>query len=150
MVRLHCDVGSGTGFTLYYPDRKGSAEGRTGPSLKVIALSRTAAYQLDTAMAAVLSPRALYNGGVLGDSRTFVGSRQGALTGSIFSEVAVVTVEMAVLTNKHDALFINSPDGQARMAGAIVAGVRRVAPVLSNQDTTPAATNLLPVYHPRV
>jgi N-acetylmuramoyl-L-alanine amidase len=129
MIRLHCDVGSGTGFTLYYPDRQGTAEGRTGPSAAVMARSRAAAFTLDSAMAARLSPGHLRDGGVLGDSRTFVGSRQGALTGSIFSEVPVVTVEMVVLTNAGDARFIASPDGQGRMAGAITAGVRRFAPI---------------------
>lgn len=129
MVRLHCDVGSGTGFALYYPDRKGTAEGRTGPSEVVMALSRAAALTLDTAMAALLSPEHLRNGGVMGDSRTYVGSQQGALTGSIFSEVPVVTVEMAVLTDRDDARFIGSPEGQARMAGAIAAGVRALVPL---------------------
>ena len=129
MVRLHCDAGSGTGFALYYPDRQGTAEGRTGPSARVMTRSRAAAVALNTAMAALLSPAHLRNGGVLGDSRTYVGSQQGALTGSIFSEVPVVTVEMAVLTNRHDARFIGSPEGQARMAGAIIAGVRVFAPI---------------------
>lgn len=129
MIRLHCDVGSGTGFTLYYPDRQGTAEGGTGPSAAVMARSRAAAYALDSAMAARLSPGHLRDGGVLGDSRTFVGGRQGALTGSIFSQVPVVTVEMAVLTDAGDARFIASASGQARMAGAIAAGVRRFAPI---------------------
>src|SRR4051812_13717400 len=128
MIRLHCDVGSGTGFTLYYPDRQGTAEGRTGPSAAVMARSRAAAFTLDSAMAAHLSPGHLRDGGVLGDSRTFVGSRQGALTGSIFSEVPVVTVEMAVLTDASDARFIASPSGQRRMAHAIAAGIARVVP----------------------
>jgi hypothetical protein len=94
MVRLHCDVGSGTGFTLYFPDRQGTAEGRTGPTRAVMERSRRAALVLDSAMAAELAPRYLRDGGVLGDSRTAIGSRQGALTGSIFSRVPVVTVEM--------------------------------------------------------
>src|SRR5687768_863447 len=32
MVRLHADASSDSGFALYYPDRQGTAEGRTGPS----------------------------------------------------------------------------------------------------------------------
>jgi N-acetylmuramoyl-L-alanine amidase len=67
-------------------------------------------------------------GGVLGDSRTAIGARQGALTGSIFSRVPVVTVEMAVLTDAGDARFIASPSGQRRMAHAIAAGIARVVP----------------------
>jgi N-acetylmuramoyl-L-alanine amidase len=54
-----------------------------------------------------------------------VGSRQGALTGSIFSEVPVVTVEMVVLSNAHDARFITSARGERRMAEAIAAGIER-------------------------
>jgi N-acetylmuramoyl-L-alanine amidase len=129
MVRLHCDVGNGTGFAIYYPDRQGTAEGHTGPPAQVMERSRAAALTLDSAMAAELSPRYLRNGGVLGDSRTFVGSRQGALTGSIFSRVPVVTVEMAVLTHAADARFIASPDGQRRMARALAAGIAQFAPL---------------------
>jgi N-acetylmuramoyl-L-alanine amidase len=129
MVRLHCDVGNGTGFTLYFPDRQGRAEGHTGPTRAVMDRSRRAALALDSAMAAELSPRYLRNGGVLGDSRTAIGSRQGALTASIFSRVPVVTVEMAVLTDAGDARFIASPGGQRRMAHAIAAGVARYVPL---------------------
>lgn len=129
MVRLHCDVGNGTGFAVYYPDREGTAHGRTGPSRPVRERSRVAALALDSALAAALSPRYLHNGGVLGDSRTFIGSRQGALTGSIFSRVPVVTVEMAVLTDAGDARFIGSEDGQRRMARALAAGIAWFAPL---------------------
>jgi N-acetylmuramoyl-L-alanine amidase len=149
MVRLHCDVGNGTGFALYYPDRQGTAEGRTGPSAAVMARSRVAALALDSAMAAELSPRYLRNGGVLGDSRTFVGSRQGALTGSIFSRVPVVTVEMAVLTDASDARFISSPDGQRRMVRALAAGIARFAPMPRRSDEAPHASagSSRPVVH---
>ena len=129
MVRLHCDVGNGTGFTVYYPDREGTAEGRTGPSREVMERSREAAVAIDSGMASRLSPRYLRDGGILGDSRTFIGARQGALTGSIFSRVPVVTIERAVLTDAGDARFIGSAAGQARMAGAIAAGARRFAPI---------------------
>ena len=61
--------------------------------------------------------------GIKGDSETFVGSRQGALTGSIFSTIPVVTVEMAVITQPDDEAFISSPEGQDRMARAIFAGL---------------------------
>jgi N-acetylmuramoyl-L-alanine amidase len=69
----------------------------------------------------------LKDGGVRGDSRTLVGSRQGALTGSIFSEVPVVLVEMVVLSNARDAAFIKSASGQALMARAIADGIVRYA-----------------------
>lgn len=127
MVRLHCDASAGSGFALYAPDRQGTVQGVTGPSAGVIARSREAAEALHAGMAGVLSGR-LRDGGIHGDSRTYVGSRQGALTGSIFSRVPVVTVEMAVLTSKSDARFIASKQGQETMARAIAAGVRRLVP----------------------
>ena len=63
--------------------------------------------------------------GVYGDSRTAVGSRQGALTCSIFSRIPTVTIEMAVLTSKSDVAFIKSEAGQEKMAAAIAAGIQR-------------------------
>jgi N-acetylmuramoyl-L-alanine amidase len=124
LVRLHCDASADSGFALYYPDRQGTAEGRTGPSEEVIRASRAAADSLHAGMAAALDG-VLKDGGVRGDSKTFVGARQGALTGSIFSEVPVVTVEMVVLTNAHDARFITAARGERRMAEAIAAGIER-------------------------
>lgn len=130
MVRLHCDAANGSGFALYHPDRQGTVHGVTGPSDSVIHKSRAAATALHAGMAKLLNGR-LRDGGIRGDSRTYVGSRQGALTGSIFSEVPVVTVEMVVLAARSDAEFISSVDGQSLMAQAIATGVRNfVAPVV--------------------
>jgi N-acetylmuramoyl-L-alanine amidase len=126
MVRLHCDATTDSGFAVYYPDRQGTAQGRTGPSLAVMSESRVAAGVVHSAMAALLGG-VLKDGGVRGDSRTLVGSRQGALTGSIFSEVPVVLVEMVVLSNARDAAFIKSASGQALMARAIADGIVRYA-----------------------
>ena len=51
------------------------------------------------------------------------------LTGSIFSEVPVVTIEMVVLSDASDAEFIKTEEGQRRMADSIADGVTRfVAP----------------------
>ena len=61
--------------------------------------------------------------GLLSDARTAVGGRQGALTGSIFSEVPVVLVEMATITLRHDEAFMISEAGRRRMADALEAGV---------------------------
>ena len=66
-------------------------------------------------------------GGVRGDSATAIGSKQGALTASIFSQVPIVTIEMVDLSNKADADFIKSEAGQKRMAHAISAGVAAFA-----------------------
>jgi N-acetylmuramoyl-L-alanine amidase len=127
MVRLHCDASSDSGFALYYPDRQGTAEGKTGPSLDVIRWSAAAAESLYAGMAPLLAGR-LKDGGVRGDSKTLVGSRQGALTGSIFSEIPVVLIEMVTLSNARDAEFIKGETGQALMARAIADGVARLIP----------------------
>ena len=67
----------------------------------------------------------LKDGGVRGDSKTLVGSRQGALTGSIYSEIPVVLIEMVTLSNAHDARFITRVEGKSLMARAIADGVER-------------------------
>jgi N-acetylmuramoyl-L-alanine amidase len=121
-VRLHCDAASGSGFALYAPDRQGTTQGVTGPTPEIIRRSTAAAEAIRAGMARELAG-ALPDHGVRGDSRTAVGARQGALTGSIFSQVPIVTIEMAVLTNSADARFITSADGQQRMARAICAGI---------------------------
>jgi len=124
LVRLHCDTGRDSGFAVYYPDRVGTAEGRTGPSDSVRARSERAAVAIHAALAEQLAGR-LHDGGVLGDSRTYIGGQQGALTGSIFSSVPVVTIEMVVLSHRSDAKFIASDSGAAIMAAALAAGAAR-------------------------
>jgi N-acetylmuramoyl-L-alanine amidase len=126
MVRLHCDASVESGFAVYYPDRKGRAkDGTVGPSPSVIEGSRRAAAAVHAAMAEGLAD-ALADNGVRTDNQTKVGRDQGgALTGSIFSEVPVVTVEMVVLSDARDAEFIKAEEGQRRMAEAIAEGVAR-------------------------
>ncbi|HLK60854.1 MAG TPA: N-acetylmuramoyl-L-alanine amidase [Chthonomonadaceae bacterium] len=133
MVRLHCDSSTDKGYALYYPDRQGTAQGKTGPTADIMKRSKRAAETLDAGMAKVLEGH-LKNGGVRGDSKTAVGSKQGALTGSIFSEVPVVTIEMVVLNNKGDAAYIKTEDGQQQMAQAIADGITRFVP-LKKQST---------------
>lgn len=127
MVRLHCDASSDSGFAIYYPDRQGTKDGVTGPSETVMQRSHQAADSVHAAMAQALQG-ILKDGGVRGDSQTLIGSKQGALTGSIFSQVPVVTIEMVVLQNKSDAEFIKTSAGQQKMARAIAAGVMKVSP----------------------
>jgi N-acetylmuramoyl-L-alanine amidase len=126
MVRLHCDASIERGFAVYYPDRPGrTKDGSTGPSSSVIEESRRAAEGIRAGMAEGLAG-ALKDNGVRTDYQTKVGREQGgALTGSIFSEVPVVTIEMVVLSNSDDAEFIKAEAGQERMAGAIADGIRR-------------------------
>lgn len=128
MVRLHCDASSDSGYAIYYPDRQGTAEGRTGPTPDVMRWSAAAAESLHAGMAPLLKGR-LKDGGVRGESRTLVGSRQGALTGSIHSDVPVVLVEMVTLSNARDAAFIKSEGGRDLMARAIADGIARFAPL---------------------
>lgn len=131
MIRLHCDASAERGFAVYYPDRPGKAkDGSVGPGRGVIEESRRAAAALHAGLAEGLAG-ALKDNGVRTDYQTKVGREQGgALTGSIFSEVPVVTVEMVTLSDPGDAEFIKTEEGQRRMAEAIADGVSRyVAPV---------------------
>lgn len=124
-LRLHADAGSSTGFTIYYPRKEGSAHGRTGPDADVLRSSAAAATAFHKAFAAALQGR-LKDNGIRGDEETFIGGRQGALTGSIFSKVPTVLVEMVFLTNPTDAEWIKKESNQILMAKALAAGVRAV------------------------
>lgn len=121
-LRLHCDSGEQSGLATYYPDRTGTRFGVTGPSKGVMTASHNAAEIFQPAVIAALHGD-LRDAGIKGDSQTGVGSKQGALTGSIFSHVPALTVEMCVLTNAHDYKFIRTAAGQEQMAQALLAGV---------------------------
>ena len=121
-IRLHCDTGKHSGYALYYPDRQGTVDGTTGPDAGIIRASQKAAMAVHGPLAKILQSK-LKDGGVLGDSKTFIGGKHGALTGSIFSKVPVVLIEMAVLTRKSDVQFINSASGQTIMAEALAQGL---------------------------
>ncbi len=122
MIRLHCDAGASTGYALYYPDRQGTAQGKTGPSPQIINASEAAAGYLLEGIKPILQ-RHLVCGGIRGETKTLIGSKQGALTGSIFSQVPVVTMEMVVLSNPKDAAFAKTDAGQSLLAQAIAAGI---------------------------
>lgn len=128
LLRLHCDSGEQSGFATYFPDRQGRRFGITGPSSGVIRASLIAASVFQPAVIGALHGT-LRDAGVKGDSQTAIGGRQGALTGSIFSHVPALTVEMCVLTNAHDYKFIRTPAGQEQMAQALRAGVKAYAGV---------------------
>ncbi|HEX5707392.1 MAG TPA: N-acetylmuramoyl-L-alanine amidase [Pyrinomonadaceae bacterium] len=126
MVRLHCDASIESGYAIYYPDREGRArDGTRGPAPHVIEASRRAAESIHAGMRAGLGD-ALNDNGVRTDYQTKVGRDQGgALTGSIFSDVPVVTIEMVVLSDPDDAAFIKAEEGQQRMASSIADGITR-------------------------
>jgi N-acetylmuramoyl-L-alanine amidase len=122
MVRLHCDAGGDEGFAVYFPDRQATKDQTTGPSQAVMERSKLLAQAIDGEMARSFVGM-LKNGGVRGDSQTAIGSKQGALTASIFSQIPIVTIEMVVLSNRADAEFIKSETGQERLAQAIASGI---------------------------
>ncbi len=118
MVRLHCDSDAGSGFATYAPDRAGKSGGVIGPNPDVIAKSRKAGRVFHTALARALAGT-LTDRGYKTDLQTAVGAKQGALTGSVFSHVPVVLVEMCVLTNGKDEAFVSSPAGLDKLASAL-------------------------------
>ena len=125
-LRLHCDSGEQSGLATYYPNRQGHRFGVTGPAPTVMAASHRAAQVFQPAVMAALHG-ALKDAGIKGDSKTGVGGKQGALTGSIFAQVPALTVEMCVLTNAHDYQFIRTAAGQEQIAQALLAGVEAYA-----------------------
>jgi N-acetylmuramoyl-L-alanine amidase len=121
MLRLHCDADAGTGIATFFPDRQGtSADGRRGPSREVLAECAAVAPRFHRALIAGLGG-ALKDKGCKSDIYTAVGGKQGALTGSIYSEVPVVLVEMCVLTNPRDEAFLLSPKGRETLSRALAA-----------------------------
>ena len=123
LVRLHTESVGTTGFAVYYPRKEGVAkDGHRGPSAAVLAATKPAAERFHAALAKALEGK-LANVGLRGDEQTAIGRRQGALTGSIYSQVPAVVVEMVVLSNKSDAEWIAKPENKAVMAEALAQGV---------------------------
>jgi N-acetylmuramoyl-L-alanine amidase len=131
VVRLHCDASPDSGYAIYHPDREATVQGHTGPSEAVMRASAAAAESLQVSMSRMLAGK-LKDGGVRGDSKTAIGAKQGALTGSVFSDVPVVLIEMVTLSNQRDAAFIKQPAGQSLMAQAIAEGIARYAPAANS------------------
>jgi N-acetylmuramoyl-L-alanine amidase len=126
MLRLHADSAGPSGFTLYYPRRQGEAQGHKGPPATVIQTSETVAKIFHPAFAEALRSE-LKDNGIRGDEQTEIGSKQGALTGSIFSAVPTLLVEMVNLAKREDARWISQPEKQQLMAQALLGGVVVVA-----------------------
>lgn len=121
MLRLHCDTGAGSGFTFYYPDRAGKKGSKTGPPPLIRIKSKELAESLCREMGSKIG--VLHSRGALSEIHTLIGSRQGALTGSIFATVPVVTLEMCYLSNKVDAEFIKSKSGQELLAAELATAI---------------------------
>ncbi len=126
MLRLHADSEGASGFTIYYPRRPGTVRGVKGPSRAMIAASERAAKAFHRGMVATLGT-ALKANGIRGDEQTFIGGKQGALTGSIYSKVPAILVEMVNLAKPADAQWIKDPANQKIFAEALLAGVTAVA-----------------------
>ena len=126
MLRLHADSEGPGGFTIYYPRKQGQVKGVRGPSPTTIEASARAAAAFHGALTSALRPH-LKDNGVKGDEQTFIGGKQGALTGSIYSRVPALLVEMVNLAKADDARWISDPANQQVLAKAMLAGVRAVA-----------------------
>lgn len=121
-LRLHADEGNSTGFTVYYPSRPGSSQGVEGPSAEVLAASKRAGSLFHRAFASNLKGR-LKDNGLRGEEGTFIGGKQGALTGSIFSKVPTLLVEMIFISSRQDAEWIKQDSNKRVMVEALAAGV---------------------------
>jgi N-acetylmuramoyl-L-alanine amidase len=118
MIRLHCDAGSGSGFTTYYPDHQGVSRGFVGPSQSLLRKEAPIAQRFHRNLSEGLRGF-LFDNGLKGDELTAVGRKQGALTGSIFAREPVILIEMVVLTHPADEAKIASDRGRRRIAAAI-------------------------------
>jgi N-acetylmuramoyl-L-alanine amidase len=127
MVRIHADSGGGHGYTVFYPRRTGTIDKVMGPSQSVILASETAARKFLPAFKAAIGSD-LRSNGLRGDDLTLIGSKHGALTGSIYSKVPVLLLEMGFLDSASDAAWLGSAKNQARMAKAIAAGIIAAKP----------------------
>jgi len=123
MVRLHCDASKGSGFSVYYPAKQGTVNGVIGPSPAMLRAVAPMARRFYRAMSQTLAGK-LPSEGLRTDAQTYVGRKQGALTGSIYSDVPSILVEMVVLTNPKDEAFILSTAGRAAMVDALAQGVK--------------------------
>ncbi|MBI5832746.1 MAG: N-acetylmuramoyl-L-alanine amidase [Armatimonadetes bacterium] len=125
-VRLHCDANSGQGHTVYYPEESGTVDGRTGPDKAVREASGHAAQAMSAALREGLGGE-LTDNGVKTDRETAIGRKQGALTGSIYSHVPVLTIEMVDLTHAADVRWMRSAENQRKIAAALADGALRFA-----------------------
>jgi N-acetylmuramoyl-L-alanine amidase len=128
MVRLHCDANDGSGFAVYYPDRAGKIGSKTGPSQEVLKRTQPLAQTFHARLAKELQGK-LADNGLKSDIKTAVGSRYGALIGSIYSEVPTVLVEMVNLKNPKDEKFIVSSAGRVVMANALLKAIEESVPL---------------------
>lgn len=134
-LRLHLDAAPRGGFATYFPAKAAKINGVTGPSTTVLSASKRAAAPFHAAATKVLAGH-LRDRGLLTDAQTAIGKRNGgALTGSIYSKVPVLLVEMCVITDPKDEAFIASSKGRAKMVEALRAGVVAAVPLPRKRTT---------------
>ncbi len=122
-IRLHCDQTTGSGYSIVFPGAPGvAADGAKGPSQHVINASSAAAKKFHAAMAASIQTL-LVDNGIKTDAQTPVGEKQGALTGSIYSQVPTLLVNLVVLSNSHDEAWISSYKNVPKLVEALDKGV---------------------------
>jgi N-acetylmuramoyl-L-alanine amidase len=125
MVRLHCDATTKRGLSTYAPDRQGVSGGMRGPSAEVIRRSQEALKVFHPTLMKHLNGL-LADRGMHPDTHTAIGGKQGALTGSIFSRVPVVLVELCNLTDPRDEAIVADPKKQDKIADALCAATLAV------------------------
>jgi N-acetylmuramoyl-L-alanine amidase len=142
-LRLHCDAGAEAhGVTFYYPDRASRMGDRYGPSVRVQRESRIAAQALRQTLMPYLRGH-LADRGIKTDAQTHIGSKQGALTGSVYSDAPTVLIEMVSMGSKSDVDFISRPEGKDRYAKGLAAGILAYLGRRADNPSVPsgAATN---------
>lgn len=127
MIRLHCDAAQASGFSVYYPRLEGRVDRVAGPSADVRRASQAAAEKFHPTLVKALQGKHP-DRGLMTDRSTAIGRRQGALTGSIYSKVPVVLVELAVLSNSKDEAFLQSKEGFEALCQALASGVLAAVP----------------------
>lgn len=125
--RIHNDDGGrGRGFAYYYPSKQGTVNGTTGPPNDVIKKSKTAAKTILGKSESIITVAGMppYNGGLLTDADTQNGKDNGgALTGSIYSNVPTVLVEVGDLDNKTDANWLKSKSNIDKLTDGFTEGI---------------------------
>lgn len=118
-LRLHTDVSPRPGFAIYYPNKEGrTRDGVKGPEEAVLQMSYKAAVIFYRTYSAALD-KELQDNGLKGDDETAIGSKQGALTGSIYSKVPTLLVEMVSLNLKEDGEWIKKPENRNKLGQAL-------------------------------
>ncbi len=131
MIRLHCDHDTTSrGIATYFADRKGTIGGKTGPTDDVLKRVKPMAKAFHKFLIENLDGL-LKDRGLKTDRQTKVGSKYGALIGSIHSKCPSILVEMCVLSNPEDEKVISSKSGRTKLAKAICLALESI-PKLAN------------------